>query len=100
MTVDEKLDQILESLSAIVRLLVPEPRATELDLKGEQKVVYELCDSTRSIAEIADEIGKPAPQIRKTLTRLREKKFVSSTQKSGNIVYFRVPSNVQTSDES
>lgn len=98
--VNEKLDQVLDSLSAIVRLLVPESRATEVDLKGEQKLVYELCDSTRSISEISDEIGKPASQIRKTLIRLREKKLVSSMHKSGNTIYFRVPSLVKKSDES
>ncbi|MHA1908169.1 MAG: hypothetical protein ACXAAQ_15175 [Candidatus Thorarchaeota archaeon] len=99
MTVDEKLDQMLETMSAIVRLLVPEPKSTELELKGEQKIVYELCDSTRTIAEIAVEVGKPANQISKTLTRLKDKKFVSSMNKSGNVMYFRVPCFIEEAQQ-
>ena len=86
-----KLDEIAIILAALIRLLVPEPIPDRYDLKGEQREVYELCDSTHTIKEIVQTVGKPASQIRGSLTRLKKKGLVGSMKRKGIVLYYRVP---------
>ena len=89
------LEDVLSHLTVLVRLLVPAPTPDEFNLKGEQREVYILCDSMHTIDEIVKIIGKPANQVRMTLTRLRRKELVQSVKLGGRVVYFRVPAIVQ-----
>lgn len=86
-----KLDEIAAILTTLIHLLVPEPTPDKYDLKGEQREVYELCDSTHTIKEIAQTVGKPSNQIRGTLIRLKKKGFVGSIKRKGIVRYYRVP---------
>jgi DNA-binding transcriptional ArsR family regulator len=86
-----KLDEIAAILAALIHLLVPEPTPDRYDLKGEQREVYELCDSTHTIKEIVHTVGKPASQIRGSLTRLKKKGLVGSIKRKGTVLYYRVP---------
>ena len=89
------LEDVLSYLTVLVRLLVPAPTPDEFNLKDEQREVYILCDSMHTINEIVKIIGKPANQIRMTLTRLRRKGLVQSVKLGGRVVYFRVPAIMQ-----
>lgn len=89
------LEDVLSHLTVLVRLLVPAPTPDEFNLKGEQREAYILCDSMHTIEEIVKIIGKPANQIRMTLTRLRKKGLVQSVKLGGRVVYFRIPAIVQ-----
>lgn len=86
-----KLDEIAAILTTLIHLLVPEPTPDRYDLKGEQREVYELCDSTHTIKEIVQTVGKPASQIRGSLTRLKKKGLVGSIKRKGIVLYYRVP---------
>ena len=84
------LEDIAFSLKVLMTLCIPPSTPDFHGLVGEQKAVYELCDATLSVQEIAKKIGRPGNQVRKTLTRLKEKGLVAQVPRGNRRYYFRV----------
>ena len=97
--INQKLDEIVSYLEALTKVSIP-PSTIAVDLVGEQRDIYELCDLSKTIDEIAKTIEKSASQVRKSLTRLRNKRLVDSITIGKNVFYFRIPKPVHEDDKT
>lgn len=84
------LDRISSLLSALLQMHISPAQPERYALTGEQKKVYLLCDATHTIREISNLVGKPANQIRRTLTRLKDKGLIAKFNLGKNVFYYRI----------
>ena len=55
-----------------------------------KKKIYDLCDGTRSAAEIAQEIGKSIPYVNSYLSILRREGLIRKVVKGDKIVHEQI----------
>ena len=92
------LTEISFLLEALVKISIPS--SNNVNLTGEQKTVYELCNLTNSIQDIAQALEKSESQIRKTLIRLKRKGLVIPVNRGKKAYYCRRPVKETSSIES
>lgn len=94
---DNKLDKIstdLEELKSIIILLnqdaLEEKRKELLQEGSVKKQIYDLCDGTKSISDIASIIGKDNSYVRSYLSRLRREGLIRKIEKDGEIYHEQI----------
>lgn len=97
--IQEQLQEVVFLMNVLVRLNMPNASSEEADISSDQKTIYDLCDATHTIEEIADKVGKPRNQINTNLGRLKNKGLVESLTKGQNAYYFRISSASSGGDE-
>ena len=55
-------------------------------------LLWSLLDSERSVGELAEAVGKPAPAVSQHLAKLRLARLVQ-TRRQGNVIYYRLDSD-------
>jgi DNA-binding transcriptional ArsR family regulator len=88
--VEDKLDDIIGILRLERGEAIEAARVRVLAGSTLRKRIYELCDGSRSVSEVAVALGKPVQQISNNVTILRDSGLVKEVRSGKQKYYVRV----------
>jgi DNA-binding transcriptional ArsR family regulator len=78
----KKLDQIIALLRIIAKRNIDDLKMTILSTRKKEQI-FEMCDGTHDIGEIATKVGVSGEYVRLTIKELEEAGFIILEQKGG-----------------
>jgi predicted transcriptional regulator len=78
----KKLDQVIALLKIIAKRDIDNLKKSILSTRKKEQI-FEMCDGTRDISEIATEVGASGEYVRLTIKELEEAGFIIIEQKGG-----------------